>query len=61
MLVGASFHVLLITDKGLGNVSTNTKTELNQGQGEFSWKAFCVPLIARSCKRIPECFTFYLI
>lgn len=39
MVVGASFHVLLITDKGLSNVCTNTKTELIRGQGKFSWKA----------------------
>lgn len=64
MVVGASFHVLLITDKGLSDVSTNTKTELNQRRGKFSWKAdacfilFCLLLIARSCKHIPEYFTF---
>lgn len=28
MGVGASLHVLLITDKGLGDVRANTKTEL---------------------------------
>ena len=35
MVVGASLHVLLITDKGLGDVRANTKTELKQGQGNF--------------------------
>ncbi len=31
MVVGASLHVLLITDKGLEDVRANTKTELKQG------------------------------
>lgn len=35
MAVGASLHVLLITDKGLGGVRANTKTELKQRQGNF--------------------------
>ena len=35
MAVGASLHVLLITDKGLGGVRANTKTELKRGQGNF--------------------------
>ena len=36
MVVGASLHVLLITDKGLGGVRANTKTELRRRHGETS-------------------------
>lgn len=35
MVVGASLHVLLITDNGLRDVRVNTVTELKQGRGNF--------------------------
>lgn len=35
MVVCASLHVLLITDKGLGGIRATTNTELKQGEGNY--------------------------